>query len=218
MKNFYNENGSIIDTQQYETVEQQIADKFISQNAIVLELGARYGVVATCINKRLTDTRHHFVVEPDESVFGKMRDNLSSNGCNPHVFNGVISNKPLYFQPGGLASRTRETACSCDSFIVPNKTLNQIIEETGLKFDTLVADCEGCLEGFIDDNIDYLDNFKLITYESDFNNECDYEKIERILREHNFVCIHPGGHSVWTRQVPPPNPPARKLLSFLRTR
>ena len=235
-ENFYTESGEVLNTNEYETTEQWIADTFISPDATVLELGGRLGVVSTHISKRLTDTRRHFVVEPDPAVFRQMYRNLLFHNCNPHVFNGVISKKPLYFQQEGLASRTRESACSCDSFIVPHKSLAQIMEETGLKFDTLVADCEGCLEGFIDDNIGYLDNFKMITYEEDYANECDYEKIKRIFAEHHFVCIRPGGHSVWERQppLPPPPPPppppptaaptpqtvrARtKVFSFLRTR
>ena len=198
---FYDEHGNIIDTTTYETTEQWIADKYISPESIVLELGGRYGVVSKHINKRLSNTRNHFIVEPDALVFNQLFRNLVHNNCNPYVFNGVISKKKLFFQKAGLASRTRESPCSCESFTVPNKTLEQIIQETGLKFDTLVADCEGCLEGFIDENIDYLDNFKMITYEEDFGNECDYEKIKRILKEHHFVCIRPGIHSVWERVV-----------------
>lgn len=204
--NFYDENGNIVDTSSYETTEQWIADNFISPNAVVLELGGRLGVVATHVNKRLNNTRNHFVVEPDPIVFNRMFRNLVSHNCNPHVFNGVISNKPLYFQQAGIGSRTRELPCSCESFIVPNKSLKQVIQETGLKFDTLVADCEGCLEGFFNENIDYLDTFKMITYEEDYGHECDYEKIKRILADHHFVCIRPGGHSVWERRPPAPTP------------
>jgi len=204
--NFYDANGDIIDTTTYETTEQWIADNFISPDAVVLELGGRLGVVASHVNKRLSNIRNHFVVEPDPIVFSQMYRNLLRHNCNPHVFNGVISSKPLYFQSAGLSSRTRDLPCSCESFIVPNKSLKQVIEETGLHFDTLVADCEGCLEGFIDDNIDYLDNFKMITYEEDYGDECNYEKIKRILAEHHFVCIRPGGHSVWERRPPAPAP------------
>jgi hypothetical protein len=76
-----------------------------------------------------------------------------------------------------------------------------LIKETGLQFDTLVVDCEGCLEKFIDENITYLPNFKLITFEEDSHLECNYEKIKQILVVNGFTCIRPGGHSVWTRQV-----------------
>jgi FkbM family methyltransferase len=204
--NFYDEYGNILDLTNYELTEQWIADTFISPDATVLELGGRLGVVSVHINKRLTDTRRHYIVEPDEPAFKQMFRNIVSRNLNPRVFNGTITNKPQFFEGQGLASRTRDAPCSCNSFIVPNKTLQQVIQETGLRFDTLVADCEGCLEGFIDENIDYLDNFKMITFEEDCHSECNYEKIKRILGEHHFVCVRPGGHSVWERRPPAKHP------------
>jgi glycosyl transferase family 25 len=197
--NFYDESLNIIDTSTYETTEQWIADTFISREAVVLELGGRYGVVSVHINKKLNNTKNHCVVEPDRAVFKQMFCNILQNKCKPHVFNGVISKTPLFFKQNGTASIAREDKCSCDAYIVPNKSLDQLISETGLKFDTLVADCEGCLEKFIDENIKYLDTFKMITFEEDCHDYCDYEKIKRILGEHKFICIRPGGHSVWTR-------------------
>jgi FkbM family methyltransferase len=203
---FYEENGNILDLSNYELTEQWIADTFISPDATVLELGGRLGVVSVHINKRLTDTRRHCVIEPDTQVFKQMFRNIVAHNLNPQVFNGTITRRPQFFESQGLASRTRDVPCSCESFVVPNKTLEKLIEETGLKFDTLVADCEGCLEGFIDENIDYLDNFKMITYEEDCHSHCDYDKIKRIFAEHHFICIRPGGHSVWERQPPAPAP------------
>ena len=214
--NFYDENLNIIDISNYETTEQWIADTFISPDATVLELGGRLGVVSVRINKRLTDTRRHYVVEPDEHVFRQMFRNILHHGCNPRVLNGTISKKPLFFERAGLSSRARDEPCSCNSFIVPNKSLQQVIQETGLQFDTLVADCEGCLEGFIDENIDYLNNFKMITFEEDYSSECNYEKIKRILGDHHFVCVRPGGHSVWTRRIEAPARPRRSQFVWNR--
>lgn len=203
---FVDENNDLIDLTTYETTEQWIAETYIPSDATVLELGGRYGVVSVKINKKLNNTRRHFIVEPGINILPSLYSNLYRNNCLPEVFNGVISKTPLFFQEDGLSSRTRCEPCSSESIIVPNKTLSQIMDETGLKFDTLIADCEGCFEKFIDENIDYLDKFKLISFEEDFHQDCDYEKIKRILVEHKFVCIRPGGHSVWVRNVEVPQP------------
>ena len=52
-KHHFNENMEIIDTESLEKTEQDLADKFISYNDIVLEIGGRYGTVSTIINKKL---------------------------------------------------------------------------------------------------------------------------------------------------------------------
>jgi GR25 family glycosyltransferase involved in LPS biosynthesis len=197
---FYDENLQVVDISGYEATEQWIADTFIPENAVVLELGGRYGVVSAKINNRLKIKTNHLVVEPDPTIFPVMSQNLAKKGANCKLFNGVVSKKPLFFQSAGLGSRTREVPCSCEAFCVPNKSLQELIDITGLKFDTLVADCEGCLGMFFEENIDYIDNFKLVTFEEDYGDFCDYEKIKQILRDKNFECIRPGGHSVWTKK------------------
>jgi len=197
---FYDEGNNVLDPLTHETTEQWIAETFIPKDAVVLELGGRYGVVSCKINSVLENKKNHLVVEPDTQVFPVMFKNLIKHRAQAQVFNGVVSKKPLYFQPAGLGSRARETPCSCEAFVVPNKSLEQLIHETGLKFDTLVADCEGCLGMFFEENIDLIDNFKLITFEEDYGEFCDYEKIKQILKQKQFECIRPGGHSVWKKR------------------
>jgi FkbM family methyltransferase len=204
MGKFYDENSAEIDISKYETTEQWIADTFISGNSVVLELGGRYGVVASKINQKLQNKKAHVVIEPDISVIPALTLNLNNHASKCTVFNGIISKSPMYFEAAGLASRTRCEPCSSQSVLTQTKTLEQLIEETGLQFDTLVVDCEGCLEGFIDENIEYLPKFKLITFEEDFSNECNYEKIKQILVANRFTCIRPGGHSVWVKDYKPP--------------
>lgn len=197
---FYDENQSVIDITTYETTEQWIAKTFIPDDANVLELGGRYGVVSCEINNKLKDRTKHLVVDPDPVVFVHMANNIVMNGGNCRMFNGIISKTPQYFQPAGLSSRTRCKPCSTESVLVPHMSLTDAIAKYGIVFDTLVADCEGCLESFFDENLDYIKNFKLITFEEDYGSECNYDKIKQILAENNFECIRPGGHSVWVKK------------------
>lgn len=140
------------------------------------------------------------VVEPDPNIVSSLHFNIKTHQAQCQVFHGVISKQNMFFIPGGLSSRTRCSPCSDESTKTVIKTLDQIIKQCGLKFNTLVADCEGCLEQFIDENLDYINNFKLITYEMDWSEECDYGKIERILRKNNFVLERPGAHMVWKKE------------------
>jgi FkbM family methyltransferase len=204
MSKFYDENDKEIDILTYETTEQWIADNFISNDSVVLELGGRYGVVASKINQKLYNKKAHVVIEPDTSIISALKLNLKNHSCECSVFNGIISKTPMFFEAQGLASRTRCQPCSSESTLTQTKTLQQLIEETGLQFNTLVVDCEGCLEKFINENITYLPKFKLITFEEDFHLECNYNKIKQILGANRFTCIRPGGHSVWVNDYKPP--------------
>ena len=47
---FQNENGAQINTNCFELQEQELAKKYIKENDVVLELGARYGSVYCAIN------------------------------------------------------------------------------------------------------------------------------------------------------------------------
>lgn len=209
---FFDEHLNKINTDTYETTEQWIAETFIPEDAIVLELGGRYGVVSCKINKRLKNKTNHLVVEPDPTVFSYMARNIVRNGAHCKMFNGIISKAPQYFQQAGIGSRTRCQPCSSESVLVEHRTLNEIIENFGLQFDTLVADCEGCLETFFDENLDYIKNFKLITFEEDYGNECNYEKIKKILADNNFKCIRPGGHSVWVKNLSSTSKPKKRFI------
>jgi glycosyl transferase family 25 len=197
---FFDENSQLIDITGHETTEQWIADTFIEPDAKVLELGGRYGVVSYKINNKLNNKRNHVVVEPDSHVFRALQRNLMINSADPILYNGTITRERQYIEFQGLATRTRCEPCSVNSVIVPHKSLSKLIEETGIEFDTLVADCEGCLGTFFDENLDYIPRFKMITFESDFHTECDYDKIKRIMIDNNFVEVRPGGHSVWKRE------------------
>ena len=50
---FYNENNEIIKHNIYEKTEQNLVNKYINEDDIVLELGARYGTVSCLINSKL---------------------------------------------------------------------------------------------------------------------------------------------------------------------
>jgi hypothetical protein len=54
---FYNENDEIINHTVFEADEQKLANKYIKNHHVVLELGARYGTVSYTINKNMAKTK-----------------------------------------------------------------------------------------------------------------------------------------------------------------
>ena len=197
---FMDENGNEFDITKYEVTEQWIAETFIEEDAIVLELGGRYGVVSSVINKKLKKKKNHVVIEPDPAIFKVLQRNLLLNDADPICYNGTITKRPQYIEILGTGTNTRYQPCACDSDIVHHKSLTDLIQETGLQFDTLVADCEGCLGVFFEENLEYISNFKMITtMKYDYGHEIDYDKINKILVDFGFNQVRPGGHSVWKK-------------------
>lgn len=52
-----------------------------------------------------------------------------------------------------------------------------------LKFNVLVADCEGFLQQFFDENPEFYDNLRLVIFEADYPEKCNYGKIVTKLKE-----------------------------------
>jgi hypothetical protein len=59
-----NEHG--VDVTSNEKLEQDLADTYINDDDVVLELGARYGAVSCTINSKLKIKTNQVVVEPDD--------------------------------------------------------------------------------------------------------------------------------------------------------
>ena len=64
-----NEHGQTIDIANIEAHEQHLANKYIEENDVVFELGARYGSVSCIINSKLKYKTNQVVVQPDERVW-----------------------------------------------------------------------------------------------------------------------------------------------------
>ena len=175
---FYDENNNIIDSQNIEKDEQDIAKQYIEPHNVVLELGARYGTVSCAINKLLNNKSNQVVIEPDEKVWNALEKNKNHNNCEFHIIKGFVSNKNFSLSNNDYSSSATE---SVESSIKSYK-LEDIESQYNLKFDTLVVDCEGCLETFFDEYPHMYVQLKNITFEEDQSHKCNYEKINEVLR------------------------------------
>lgn len=195
---YIDENNIIINNKKNEREEQYIANDFIKPNMTVLELGGRYGTVSCVINNKLENPRNHVVFEPDKLVIPALIKNRNTHKSKFTIVNGIIGSKPMKLQLRGYASKT-EFASSDDKNIIKNITLEEIMKKTKLKFDCLVADCEGCLCDFFKENSDYIKNYKMVVFEGDYPNECDYNEIKNNLKSWGFNVIVDRFVSVWTK-------------------
>jgi hypothetical protein len=62
-----------------------------------------------------------------------------------------------------------------------------------------VADCEGFLEQFFDENPTFCDGLRLLLFEADYANKCNYGKIRAMLREKGFVMKLEAQQNVWIK-------------------
>lgn len=191
------ENGKRIDPKM-EGPEQELANTYINEDDRVLELGARYGSVSCIINSKLRCKRNHVAVEPDERVWGALDLNRGVNNCDFHIVKGFVSNKKLSLinQSDGYATTSVENK----NTTIPSYTLKEIQQTYDLSFNVLVADCEGFLESFFDDNPDFVDKLRLIIFEADYPDKCNYTKIRSILEyDKDFTELLFGHQNVWIK-------------------
>jgi FkbM family methyltransferase len=193
------QNGKSIDINKFEKNEQFLAKKYIEENDVVLELGARYGSVSCVINSKLNCKTNQVVVEPDSRVWTALESNKIRNNCEFSIVQGFVSRKKL-----GLTSHDRcggygTTSIENSTSVIPSYTLEQISETYKLNFNVLVADCEGFLEMFFDENPSLYDTLRMIIFEADHTYKCNYSKIRNALINKGFIKILEGHQNVWKR-------------------
>ena len=66
-------------------------------------------------------------------------------------------------------------------------------------FNVLVADCEGFLETFFEENPEFYDNLRLVIFEADYPDKCDYNKIRYALKVRGFIQTLNGHQNVWIK-------------------
>jgi hypothetical protein len=194
----YDENNCIIDSVYTESDEQLLVLKYIHETDCVLELGGRYGSVSRCIQSVLQDKSQHLIVEPDERVWKALEQNMLNHGFSPIIFEGFISNKPLKLS--NLESGYGATSEPSDNNNCAQHTsLKNIIDITGLNFTALVADCEGFLETFFRENEWFVKQLRIVIFEKDYCEKCDYEYVIKLLYDNNFMHVYVGSQNVYIR-------------------
>ena len=192
--------GNKVDIQNIEKPEQDLVNEYILENDVVLELGARYGSVSCIINSKLNNKKNQVVVEPDDRVWDALEKNKNSNNCEFNIVKGFISNKKLGLTNlnvylGGYGATFIEN----NDTTIPSYSLEEITNTFNLNFNVLVADCEGFLEVFFDENPSLYDNLRLIIFEADYCEKCNNDKIKNKLIEKNFYKILEGHQNVWIK-------------------
>lgn len=191
------EYGRMINYNCIETTEQQQVKDFIKSTDKVLELGARWGGVAITTNKILDNKKEHFVVEPDYRVWEALEFNKKHNNCEFTIIKGVISKTDLELDFSdkryeGMATFTTEATGL-------NKCSRVELKDIDCDFNVLLADCEGFLENFYDENKDFFKQLRCIIFEKDRPEYCDYDRLASEFINLGFVEKVSGTHCVYLK-------------------
>lgn len=193
-----NEYGQLIN--HFEVDEQYLAKHFVNENDTVLELGARFGAVSCTVNQVLSNKSNQVVVEPDERVWETLEKNKKFNNCHFNIVKGFLSKKKLGLtnldNHQGYATMSLEN----NNSKIPSYSLEEIEEKFNLKFNVLIADCEGFLGDFFEENPNFYDGMRLIIFEADCPERCDYDKIRKTLQEKGFRRAVGGFQNVWIKE------------------
>jgi FkbM family methyltransferase len=185
----YDENDKLVDTDNVEDIEQRMVETYVKPHHRVLELGARYGSVSCKCNKILRDRTNQVSVEPDSRVWEALKKNRHNHNGMFHIIEGFCSTKKMSLTNldeclGGYGAYAVDDPLTT----IPSYTLQEIKEMTKIdKFDVLIADCEGYLMTFFEENPDFYDEIELISFETDRDDTLDYSPVFNTLKEKGFI-------------------------------
>jgi hypothetical protein len=158
-------------------------------------LGARYGSVSVTVNEILDIKTNHVVVEPDERVWNALEKNKKNNNCEFEIVKGFVSNKTFDLTNKSDWSGYGTTCVESTTSVIPSYSFKSF----NLPFNVLIADCEGFLEIFLDENPELYSQLRLMIFEADYPGKCNYQKIKNNLIHFGFQKICEGHQNVFIR-------------------
>lgn len=177
---FIDKFGNEYSSKNVERDEQLMVDKYIEKNDLVLELGCRYGTVSCLLARKC---KKLISIDPDKDAIEICKKNMRNHGVTFECLWCTVSKNSQKLNntsKEGYGDFTEDDSSSD----IPNFSINELESIFLLKFNTIVADCEGCLEKIIKEND--MSNIHKIIYETDKQDSCDYEYISNELVKNGF--------------------------------
>lgn len=193
-----------------------MVQKWIQPSSVVLEVGARYGTVSCAIAERQLQSGKLVAVEPDARVWAPLERNRVSHHCKFGVLQGVVGTTSLQIVhvhagnqgygtltvPVGEAPPPPQPGQSHSlGNVAQAYALDQVQQNFGMKFDTLVADCEGCLPTLFEENPKLGPQLTLILTEVHTPAE---EHIVALLQSYGFQLVDSLSRQRVLYRAPPP--------------
>lgn len=146
--------------------EQLMAMSYVRPDATVLELGANIGRNTITIATILNDERRLVTLESDPHTAGQLELTKRLNAAHFQIEASALSHQKLCQR--GWVTMPYTDSLPVDFTPVKTVTHQQLMDKYQLKFDTIVADCEGALFYIIRDEPHLLDGVHTVIVENDY--------------------------------------------------
>jgi hypothetical protein len=194
--------------------EQLMTMRYLKGNEKVLEIGGNIGRNSLVIGTLLDDESNLVVLECDDNIARQLIDTRNCNGYQFRVEKSALSKRKL-IQKGW---DTIPSDVLLDGYKqVNNISFSELESKYNIKFDTLVADCEGALYYIFDDFPDMLNNIEMVIMENDYHDHSKKVSVDTFLKNKGLIRIYSeaGGwgpcygyfYEVWKKgkNIPVPN-------------
>lgn len=167
--------------------EQIMAVTYINPDDKVLELGSNIGRNSLIIASLLNDHRNLITMECNPIIYDKVVHNRNKNNQHFIIENAAISYQDLYC----LSDRSYTVDNAPKNAIPVNTiTFEELEEKYSIKFNVLVADCEGALYYLLKDAPYIIDNMDKLILENDYDDIRHKIFIDDIFKDKGFKCIY----------------------------
>lgn len=137
----------------------------LSEDSVVLEVGARFGTVSCAISKRQGHSGLRVSIEPDADAFDTLNANADRNNCKGLQVNGVVSQMNATMDASGYGVMAKPDINGAVKGFSPESLqgLLSVHSKRSVKFTALVMDCEGCGFEFLQEHTSFLESNDLKT-------------------------------------------------------
>jgi FkbM family methyltransferase len=136
----------------------------------------------------LENKKNHIVIEPDKLIMSSLKKNKKNFKAQFKICEKAISNYPLYFTKNGTGSYVSKNKTQ-NSDLIQTISLEKIMDKYKLNFNVLVVDCEGCICNLFEENPQLYKTLKVIIFEKDKIEVCNYSKIIKKLELNKFIKV-----------------------------
>lgn len=170
-----------------EQEEQLMTLKFLNKDAKVLELGSNIGRNTITIATIINDINNLVTLEPSKIICNCLRYNCDINNLHVNIENKALSYRKLIQKDWDTipSDITLEGYDEVDTI-----TFEDLEEKYKIKFDTIIADCEGALFYILKDRPNILNNINTLILENDYVDINHKNYVEDLLKNKGFTKVY----------------------------